>query len=228
MHISKASQLMALLVIGAPVLAFTPKGDNPLVAHSPDPGAQADVASSPKVSSSAQESWKLVNGRVVMKHPAARPDLGTEDKPNRLVTRRTRYDSDNDDDDDDGPIPGSPPHNRKPKDGVARGGPSQKKPNRLVARRTRYDSDNDDDDDDGPIPGSPPHNRKPKGGVARGRASQRNANRLVARGDDDDDDDVVPPSSPKFTRRPGDKPRYLKGHATGNHANHGSPKGQHQ
>ncbi|KAI6347074.1 hypothetical protein MCOR30_000391 [Pyricularia oryzae] len=181
MHISKASQLMALLVIGAPVLAFTPKGDNPLVAHSPDPGAQADVASSPKVSSSAQESWKLVNGRVVMKHPAARPDLGTEDKPNRLVTRRTRYDSDNDDDDDDGPIPGSPPHNRKPKDGVARGGPSQ-----------------------------------------------RNANRLVARGDDDDDDDVVPPSSPKFTRRPGDKPRYLKGHATGNHANHGSPKGQHQ
>ncbi|ELQ35016.1 hypothetical protein OOU_Y34scaffold00733g10 [Pyricularia oryzae Y34] len=155
MHISKASQLMALLVIGAPVLAFTPKGDNPMVAQSPDPGAQADVAGSPKVSSPAQENWKLVNGRVVMKHPAARPDLGTEDKPNRLVARRTRYDSDNDDDDDDGPIPGSPPHNRRPKGGVARGGPSQKKPNRLVARRTRYDSDNDDDDDDGPIPGSP-------------------------------------------------------------------------
>ncbi|KAL5884278.1 hypothetical protein ACKVWC_003244 [Pyricularia oryzae] len=228
MHISKASQLMALLVIGAPVLAFTPKGDNPLVDQSPDPGAQADVAGSPKVSSPAQENWKLVNGRVVMKHPAARPDLGTEDKPNRLVTRRTRYDSDDDDDDDDGPIPGSPPHNRRPKGGVARGGPSQKKPNRLVARRTRYDSDNDDDDDDGPIPGSPPHNRKPKGGVARGRASQRNANRLVARGGDDNDDDAVPPSSPKSTRRPGDKPRYLKGYATGNHANHGSPKGQHQ
>ncbi|TLD31312.1 hypothetical protein PspLS_01706 [Pyricularia sp. CBS 133598] len=125
MQISKISQLVALLVLAAPVFAHKTTPDQSSVAQTPDHGTQSGVDGSSKGSDPAEVPAAPASARVLQRLPR----IAKEKKnPSPLEARATTYDSDDDDDDNDGPIPGPPPE-RRPRNRL-----SHRKTKHIVAR----------------------------------------------------------------------------------------------